>query len=823
MSEHHMSLSGRACCGLASVLTAWFMATAAAVAAPAPLGPVSVTRALANGADFGLADGASLQVYFLAHDIVRIEAVPAGAKRLPTGAVILATPAPGSVQINEDNQRVILRQGTLSVIVNKSPLQVVVLRADGSVITAGLPGGLQHDPATGTVVALLFARANERYFGMGLAGGPLDRRGRLMTMRNADRAAYGELTNPLYSSTPFFHGHLGGASYGLFFDNPSVAEFDFGVRSSGVVSIAAIGGTLNFYVMAGPTPAAVSRSFAALTGSTPVPPRWALGYQQAHFGYASASQVLGLAREFRARNIPADAFYLDLDYTDRLFTMSWNPVGWPDPVGFNAEMEGLGFKRVNILEPLVTVFDPLWAWLGGNRWLVTDPAGNPFITNIWMGDVSLIDFTKQGARDFFKTTLKTFVSTGVSGIWADLNEPAANDIPYAIFDFDGQPRYEGNTRNIYALWNVATVRDALLEAQPGLRPFIVSRSGFAGIQRYAANWSGDTDSTWDSLRVQVQIANSMGLSGQNFFGADIGGFLGAPNAELFLRWLQFGAATPYMRNHSMNTSPLREPWRFGEPYTAAARSIIEWRYRLMPYLYGLFVAAESQGAPVLAPTYFHFSADPQTHGPSGEFMLGPSLLVAPVVVPGAASRSLYLPAGSAWFNYHTDQAHAGGQSITVPAPLQQLPLLVRAGSIVPMGPVRQFANQPVADESLVIDIFPGADGRFVMRDDDGATTAYRNGAHRDTELQWTEAASAVQFATRLVAGNAAPRPRPWWLQVRAWPGAPKRVLADGVVLSQAGSAGALGSAGGWAYDATYRRLVVRAPGNGPAQIIRIER
>lgn len=823
MNLHRLSAWPRKWHVWAAALLAMLLSSATAVAAPKPMGPVTATQMRADGADLDMADGARLAVHFLAHDIVRFEAVPAGVRRLPTGAVLLSTPAAGIVTASNDADRLILRQGVLSVIVNKSPLQVVVLRADGSVVVAGLPGGLQHDPVTGTVVASMFAREGERFFGMGLAGGPLDRRGRLMTMRNVDRAAYGELTNPLYSSTPFFHGHLAGASHGLFFDNPTVAEFDFAYRNSSTLNIAAVGGTLNFYVMAGPTPAAVAGAFAALTGSTPVPPRWAIGYQQAHFGYASATEVLSLAREFRSRAIPADAFYLDLDYTDRLFTMSWNPVGWPDPVGFNAEMESLGFKRVNILEPLVTVYDPLWAWLSGNRWLATEPSGNAYITNIWMGDVSFIDFTKQGAREFFKSALTTFVSTGVSGIWADLNEPAANELPYAIFDFDGEPRYESATRNIYALWNVATVRDALLEAQPGVRPFIVSRSGFAGIQRYAANWSGDTDSTWDSLRVQVQIANSMGLSGQNFFGADVGGFLGAPDAELFVRWLQFGAATPYMRNHSMNTSPLREPWRYGEPYTSVARSIIEWRYRLMPYLYGLFAAAEAHGAPVLAPTYFHFPADVQTHGPSGEFMLGAALLVAPVVEPGVSTRSLYLPAGSAWYDYHTDRLHSGGQSLTVAAPLQQMPMFARAGAILPMGPVRQFANQPVADESLVLDIFPGANGSFVMRDDDGATTAYRDGAYRDTELQWTETSPAAQFDTRVVGGNDAALPRPWWLQVRAWPVAPLRVLADGNVLAQAAQAAAIGDAGGWAYDATHRRLTVRMPGNFPARTVRIER
>ena len=808
-------------------LVGWLLSTmlccGVACAAPVALGPATSATPFASGVQLALAGGGSLRIEFLAQSTVHIEIVPGGVAPLATGAVLATTPASGTAEVYDAADRVFVRQAGLSAIIVKNPLQVVVLRADGSVISADLPSGAQYDSTTGTVVQLKYARPGERYMGMGLAGGPLDRRGRSMTLRNSDSAAYDEFTNPLYSSTPFFHGVTGGATYGLFFDNPSVSVFDFAQRSADILSIAAVGGTLNYYLMAGPTPADVARAFAALTGVTPLPPRWALGYLQAHFGYASAAEVLGLAREFRSRAIPCDAFFLDLDYTDRLFTLSWNPTTWTDPVGFNSQMEGLGFKRVNILEPLMSMYDPLWAYTAANNWFVKGPTGAPLIENIWYGDVSFVDFTQPAARNFFKGALKTFVSTGVSGLWADLNEPAANDMPYAVFDFEGQPRYEFTSRNVYALWENATLRDALLEAQPGVRPFIVSRSGFAGMQRYAANWSGDTNSTWDSLRVQVQVANSMGLSGQNFFGADIGGFLGVPDAELFLRWLQFGSATPFMRNHSINTALPREPWRFGDPYTGAAKAIIEWRYRVMPYLYGLFVQAEASGTPVLAPTFFHFPLDAATQANSGEFMLGSSMLVAPVVTAGANTRTLYLRAGSSWVDYYTDVRYAGGQTITVNAPIHQLPLLLRSGAIVPMGPVRQYAGQQVTDESLLLDIASGADGRFTMHDDDGATTAYRSGAFRDTLLQWTETPEASVFSTAITGGQLAAASRPWWLQVRQWAAAPTRVLADGVVLARATNPATLGDAGGWAHDAGTRRLVVRLPGRRGSALVRIER
>jgi alpha-glucosidase len=805
-----------ACCFIVALSA--FAARGAAVS----LGPVTAATALPNGALMALAGGGNLRIEFLEKGIVHVEVTPPGGRTLSTSATLPLAAAAGSAEVYQDSATVFLRQGAMSAIVVKSPMQVLVMRSDGSVISADLPGGVQWDAAAGTIVSVKSVRPDERFFGMGLAGGSIDRRGREMTMRNTDLAAYQEQSNPLYSSTPFFYGHTGGATYGLFFDNPSISVFDFGKRSPNLLTIAAVGGTLKYYVMVGPTPADVAHSFAALTGSTPRPPRWAMGYLQAHFGYASAAEVLGLASEFRSRQIPCDAFFLDLDYTDRLFSLSWNPTTFPNPVAFNSQMAGMGFKRVNILEPLLTVYDPLWSYAAGSGYLVLDPTGNPLITNIWMGDVSWLDFSKPAARNFFKSALKLFLSTGVSGLWADLNEPAANQMPYAVFDFDGKPRYEYTTRNIYALLEAEVLRDALAEAQPGLRPFIVSRSGFSGIQRYAANWSGDTDSSFDSLRVQVQIAASMGLSGQNFFGADIGGFLGSPNAELFIRWMQFGAATPFMRNHSMNTSSAREPWRFGEPYTSVAKATIEWRYRLMPYLTSLFAQAESKGTPVLAPTFFHFPSDGLTHAQSGEFMLGSSMLVAPVVTEGAFTRSLYLPAGATWVDYHSGAAYAGGQQVVVAAPLQQLPTLVRAGSIIPMGPVRQHAEQAV-DDYLLLDVFAGANGSFTFTEDDGATTQYRGGNQRQTPLTWTESANSSQLVVGAAVGNRAAGSVPWWLQVRQWSTLPTRVSVDGVTLARVTSPANLGDAGGWTHDSNNRVLLIRLPGRQPAQSVRIDR
>src|SRR5262249_14955404 len=248
----------------------------------------------------------------------------------------------------------------------------------------------------------------------------------------------------------------------------------------------------------------------------------------------------------------------------------------------------------------------------------------------------------------------------IDGVWNDLNEPAQNFMPEAIYGFDGQPRPDAEARNLYALFEAKTSFEAQRELHPNARPWVFSRSGFSGLHRYGANWGGDANTSFESLRTNVEMTLSMGLSGQPFFGHDIGGFLGSPSPELFLRWMAFSAYTPLFRNHAMNTSARPGPWAFGEPYVSMARGIIHRRHRLLRYLYSLFDHDASAGEPVLAPLAFHFPQDDSTFVIDDEFLLGPSLLVAPVLTAGATARWVYLPAGAAWIDERTDNPVAGG-------------------------------------------------------------------------------------------------------------------------------------------------------------------
>jgi len=318
-----------------------------------------------------------------------------------------------------------------------------------------------------------------------------------------------------------------------------------------------------------------------------------LGFHQSRFGYNSWGQILGIAQTFRQLAIPVDAVYLDLDYMNALDWFTWDPVNFPDPIANNQFLESMGIKRVNILDPTIQPDDPLYDLLSQSGFFLEDASGNVVRNEIFLpfGEVSWFDYTSAAAGQFYMDKLKQFLDTGVTGIWNDINEPASNYMPQAIYDFDGQKRSDLEARNLYALRNVMWTRQAMLEHRPNERPFILARSGYAGSQRYNANWSGDSLSTFDSLRVSVQTSLHMSLSGMIMFGHDIGGFLGTPDAELLTRWMQFAGFNPFMRNHAVNTSEFTEPWVYGEPYTTIIREAINQRYRWMPYLYSLMEQA----------------------------------------------------------------------------------------------------------------------------------------------------------------------------------------------------------------------------------------
>jgi alpha-glucosidase len=394
-------------------------------------------------------------------------------------------------------------------------------------------------------------------------------------------------------------------------------------------------------------------------------------------------------------------------------------------------------------------------------------------------------------------------------------------MPEAIYDYDGQPRSDAEARNLYALLEARTSYEAQRELRPDTRPWVFSRSGFAGLHRYGANWGGDAETSFASLRANVEMSISMGLSGQPFFGHDIGGFLGSPSAELFMRWMSFSAYTPLFRNHAMNTSERREPWAFGEPYLSMARTIINERYRLIPYFYSLFHHDASSGQPVLSPLPFHFPADSTATAVSDQFMVGKSLLVAPILEEGSTHRWVYLPQGASWIHERTGTWVAGGNWVPVQAAVDQIPVFVRDGSIIPRAPVAQStAEQPLNRRSL--DVYCGEPAAFDLYEDDGISFEYEGGRSLLSHLTCTPGSTTTLSITRGAGTWTPPADRQWRIALHRTASAPSEVRHGTVVLPQAESELALETiAQGWFYAAN-QQVVIKVPDQSAPIVITVQ-
>ena len=785
-------------------------------------GDVLATTVGPGRVDLQLAGGPVARVEVVSIDTVRVRLNHTGVlSTRVSGAIAGARPGAPTIVTNLAETAYIVAP-SLSVIVRKRPFGVIVLRSDGTAVTRDAVPAAGWDRAGGYAFNRFSIGPDEHVFGLGLRGGPIDRRGRVFYMKNVDAGGYGEFSDPLYSSTPFYYGLHGGRSYGVFLDAPALPFFDVDSQGQNIVTIGAFQPEIDYYVFVGPRPADVARAFGDLTGHSPLPARWTLGYHQSRFGYATQAEYLELASTFRQLAIPCDALYYDIDYLDRLRAFTWHPQNFPSPLALNATLASMGFRRIGSTPAVFRTDDPLWPYLDASAFLLRDVAGRSVVNNIFYGDVSWFDFTRPAARDWYRQRLRLFMMTGLDGLWNDLNEPAASYMTDALYDFGGEARTDLEARNLYALQEVSLTHRAQLDLRPDSRPFILSRSGYPGIQRYAANWSGDTLTSFDSLRVNIQTSISMGLSGQNQFGHDVGGFLGAPSAELFTRWLQFASLTTYFRTHSVHVVPHREPWRFGEPWTGINRKAIEQRYRWMPYLYTLHEEASRTGAPVLAPTFFHFPGDPGTVAQDTEYMLGTSLLVAPVHVEGATTRSAYLPSGTGWIDVATGTAYAGGQTVVVPAPVDRIPVFVRAGALLPSGPVVQHADAP-AEPWLALDVYAGPDSSFQLYEDDGNSRGYLRGAFRRTTFTKRETPAGIELGIGRT-GTWTPPQRMWRLRFHGFATAPTAVMVGATPLAQAPSEAALEAAvPGWYHRPADGVVLVTMPEAPAPFVVRLAR
>ena len=685
---------------------------------------------------------------------VRFGPLPPGGfpapRSLATGdsAVALGT---AGVRVVGDTVIVATAAG-VEVRASRHPLRIVVRDAGGRELLRDTFGA---GAMGGRLVHYVRDEPGTRYYGVGEYATPsLARNGGVYPFWNTDRGTIpGEPI--IYTSIPFYIGVTAGAAHGVLYDNPFRGEMDLANRLPGSVAYTAEGGVdggeLRYYVVPGPGLDSVMARYSRLTGRLPLPPRWALGYQQSRYSYYPDSQVSNLAAEFRRRNFPADAIYLDIDYMNGYRVFTWSPDRFPHPKQLLDTLAREGFKVVTIVDPGVKVDTAYRIYREGlaRHAFATTPDGANALGKVWPDTSVFPDFSRAATRAWWGASQAALLDQGVRGIWNDMNEPASffgQTLSELVqFDGDGHPGSHLEYHNQYGTLMGRASYEGQRRLRPDQRPFAIIRAGYTGMQRYTTIWTGDNSATWDQLRIVIPQVTSLGLSGQPFSGADIGGFNGVPSAELFARWLQSAVGIPLFRAHASIGTPRREPWTFGPEYERANRATIRLRYKLIPAVYTAFAQHVRTGKPVVRPIFWGAQADTAALGVNDEYLVGDHLLVAPVVDSATEGRSVYLPAGR-WYRLGSTDAYDGARNVTVSAPgvlrdgrdttgLRGLPLFARAGSVIPMQPVLPYEGARRID-TLALHVFPnvagGGDVASELYEDAGDGYGYERGQFRRT-------------------------------------------------------------------------------------------
>jgi alpha-glucosidase len=739
----------------------------------------------------------------LSPEVIRVRVTRGGREgRDHSYAVINRSLGDPGAAFGGDDKRSTITTSALAVTVQHAPFRVsFATKAGQSLDQDDAQRGIVFEGGGVRVSKRL--RDDEHVYALGEKTGAFDKRGWKLggysaTMWNSDTFGYDGSTDPIYVSVPFYIVLRHGVAFGVFLDNTWRSNFDIGHQTEGVLSFGADGGPLDYYFIYGPEPKKVIERYTALTGRMPLPPLWSLGYHPCRYSYYPESRVRFIAENFRQRQIPADVIWLDIHYQDRYRPFTWNSQRFPDPAKMIADLRKDGFRIVTIVDPhppAVKGYAPYDTGLAGDQF-VKNPDGTIYQAPVWPSKAEdgdspdwakppgvpsvFPDFSKPAARAWWGSLYAEFVKEGVAGIWNDMNEPAVFDTPTGTMPLDvrhdneGAPTDHREIHNVYGMLMSRATYEGLTRLRPNERPFILSRASFAGGQRYTALWPGDNTSNWAHLRQSIPTLLGLGLSGFPFVGSDIGGFVDAPTAELYTRWLQAGVFYPFMRTHTMFGSPDQEPWSYGTEAEAINRRAIELRYQLLPEIYSVMRESAESGVPAMRPLMLEFPADEGTYGNDDEFLFGSDLLAAPVLTEGARSRGVYLPAGE-WYDYWTGARFSGPTGVNMQVAMDTIPLFVRGGAFVFQQPVVQHTGE-MAGKPLEVTLFPSsAPSERWLYEDDGISFDYKRGAFARRRFA-ARADGSIEIGAP--EGTYRPQPRQLVLTVRGRASA-SRVTVNG--------------------------------------------
>jgi len=837
---------------------------------------VTFTVNSANGntnVDFWISNGGVAELTPVAADVVRVryyftalwsKEEPMVAKQSNQWAAVSAT-------FTDQGSTYLISMPQLDVVVTKSPFKVDFKDKTGYYLSqdvatyfnsaygyTGQSGFSSGDYKLKTIKSI---SSNQAIFGLGEYGGPLNRRGRELECWSVGTYNWGEFQNPEYMNMPFFYGvqpangSIPAFVYGVFFNNPCRPLFSFGTgrTSSTQLSFEAGDGQMDYFFFGGGAThsmAGVIDRYSELTGRATFLPKWGLGYQQSRFSYESQEKVTNIANQAGLNDFPLDVVHMDIDYMDadgnfnigdgQLRQLTTN-FKFPDPAGMISYCTARGVKVVPLIEPWLEPGDTtLYNDANANSHFIKDNAGATVTRGIYVGNVSWFDYTSTPMRDWWKgKIINWFNSVPFAGIWNDLTEPEGGDqIPQnGLLWLDGRygtsttdsRRQWSNEHNYFGLRASGQSFDTMKEKYPTKRPFVLGRSGISGLQRYAVSWSGDTAANWTYQRTTIRFGMGAMIAGAGWYGNDVGGFAGSPTGELMVRSTEWNALTPFFRNHANNNSAAREPWVFGEPYKSMLRDGIKFRYKLMPYLYTLAYNFTQTGEPMNTPAVFKFYGDNNTANLNDyEFMIGDWLFAAPVYNEGATSRSVYLPftSGIEWYYWPTRDAYTGlkftgGQTVNVSAPLGSLPLFVRAGAIIPMGPSLQNMTASAGD-SLDLNCWPAGNSSFTLYEDAGEGWDYTNSTGRvQTTFTSSRGSTNWDFTVSARVGTYNPGRSKYYIYVYN-PQTVTGITLGGSNLTQAADFPSLQAATqGWVIT-TDSKLAIKIPDTGAQQVIHVD-
>lgn len=709
-------------------------------------------------ADYSLSEDCPLHIEAISDSILRIHT-----RTTPSFAVEEPATAQGTMNVSLSGDSLVLSTGVLSAELDPQ-LHIRICNQQGHLLCADYTGELQKaealspeeleqmiqeghivhtgdDPCKFLITKQLFG--DEVFYGLGDKTGFLNKKGYDYMMWNSDNPDP-HVENPtfkaMYKSVPFFITLRPDAVYGIFFDNHNKTFFDMGYSSNEYYSFGATDGELDYYFIYGKDIPEVIAGYTKLTGRSPLPQMWTLGYHQSRWSYGSAQEVLELAKNFRSHNIPCDAIHLDIDYMDNFKVFTTDKEHFAEMEQLSQQLQEMGIKLVTIIDPGTKVEDGYYLYDEGVQkgYFAKTPDGEIYQNVVWPGDSVFPDYTSSEVRQWWGNQIPRLTEKGVRGIWNDMNEPASFCGPLpddVVFEGDNTPRLHKEVHNLYGhLMAKATYEG--LKVHDKKRPFVITRACYSGSQKYATVWTGDNQSLWSHLKMSIPQLLNLGMSGVPFAGTDIGGFGSNTTPELLSRWIEASCFAPLFRNHSAKYTRRQEPWQFDQETLDINRKYISLHYKFLPYIYDLCYEESQTGIPMMRPLVMHYQYDKNTWECNDEYLVGTSILVAPVTDQGARARMIYLPEG-VWVDYWTGERIQGGKNILRDAPLDLCPIYIKAGSLLPTWP----AMHSIPDRGssrLILEYYPEETtspaslatlSSYVHYQDNGTDFAYQQGEY----------------------------------------------------------------------------------------------